>query len=201
MTILALSEFGVNVYWKDDNTIVIPGSQQYKARDIAVEGDWSNAAFFLAMGLGAGGLDPSSLQGDRVCAEYFALLENECAVVDIADCPDLGPVLMAYAAMHHGAVLTGTRRLRIKESDRGEAMREELAKFGITAIVDENTITVGSGISKPQVALNGHNDHRIVMSLALLCTMVGGTIEGAEAVSKSFPDFFERLRGAGAIIH
>ena len=105
---------------------------------------------------------------------------------------------MAVAAANNGAVFTGTRRLKIKESDRGEAMREELAKFGCRVDIEENKITVHKcELKAPTMPLLGHNDHRIVMSLAILSTLTGGEIYGAEAVSKSFPDFFERLESIG----
>jgi 3-phosphoshikimate 1-carboxyvinyltransferase len=195
MTMAALRAFGVETSWLDRVTIAVPGRQVYAWRSaVTVEGDWSNAAFFLALGLDVTGLDPESLQGDRVCTEYFAALRRGPAELDIADCPDLGPVLMAYAAAHRGGVFTGTRRLRMKESDRGWAMAEELAKFGIRVDVEENRIAVSGGLHAPTETLDGHNDHRIVMSLAVLCTRTGGTIAGAEAVKKSFPDFFERLQ-------
>lgn len=195
MTMAALRAFGVETAWLDRETIAVPGRQVYAWRsDVTVEGDWSNAAFFLALGLDVTGLDPESLQGDRVCTEYFAALRRGPAELDISDCPDLGPVLFAFAASHHGGVFTGTRRLRMKESDRGWAMAEELRKFGVSVDVQENRIAVSGGIKAPTETLNGHNDHRVVMSLAVLCTKTGGTIAGAEAVKKSFPDFFEKLQ-------
>ena len=76
-------------------------------------------------------------------------------------------------------------------------MQQELKKFGVAVQVEENTVTVGCGIKTPTELLDGHNDHRIVMALSVLCTKTGGMITGAEAVSKSFPDFFERLQGLG----
>ena len=201
MTISALGTFGVTAEWEGSEdghaSIRIPGGQTYKASDVCVEGDWSNAAFFLAMGHEVTGLREDSLQGDKVCAWYFRELDQGHPELDISACPDLGPVLMAYAAMHSGCTLTGTRRLRIKESDRGSAMKEELAKFGVSVEVSENIIEVGSGVSAPSEILCGHNDHRIVMALAVICAQTGGIIDGAEAVSKSFPDFFDRLAETG----
>ena len=197
MTRDALRRFGIRTDAEEENTFRIPGGQRYRAQRETVEGDWSNAAFFLAMGIPVDGLDENSLQGDRICREYFHRLEQEKAELDIADCPDLGPVLFAYAALHHGGIFTGTGRLRIKESDRGEAMKEELRKFGVETTIEENRITVGCGISPPTEALNGHNDHRIVMALTVLCVQTGGVLCGAEAVRKSFPDFFARLEKTG----
>ena len=144
-------------------------------------------------------LAADSLQGDRVYREIFRRLQTEeMPVIDLADCPDLGPVCMAGAALTGGAVFTGTRRLRIKESDRGAAMKEELAKFGIETQVEQNRITVRKGsLRKPDAVLCGHNDHRIVMALSVLASVTGGVIDGAEAVQKSFPDFFERIGELG----
>ena len=198
MTMDALAAFGVEARWSDGLTIVVPGRQTFaRQQEVTVEGDWSNAAFFLAMGVPVTGLNRRSLQGDRVCEAYFESLRHGPAKLDIADCPDLGPVLFAFAAAHGGGTFTGTRRLRLKESDRGLAMREELRKFGAEMQISENRITVGGGIRAPREVLNGHNDHRIVMALAVLCAQTGGTIDGAEAVRKSFPDFFELLYDIG----
>ena len=202
ITLAALRVFCIQAEWTDETTLFVPGGQQYAPCDADVEGDWSNAAFFLALqALGCDvtvrGLSDSSLQGDRVCASYFETLKGGCAELDISDCPDLGPILMATGAAMHGCVLTGTRRLAIKESDRGAAMAEELRKLGVRCEIEENTIRVSAGLHAPAEPLCGHNDHRIVMACAVLLTRVGGTITGAEAVKKSFPDFFDRLRGLG----
>ena len=94
-----------------------------------------------------------------------------------------------------GAEFKGTHRLRIKESDRAAVMQQELGKFGIDVEVLPDSVIVKKGkLRKPDTALYGHDDHRIVMALSLLCTVTGGTIEGAQAVSKSFPEFFEILK-------
>ena len=198
MTMAAQRLYGVETRWLDRETIAVPGRQVYAFRpDVTVEGDWSNAAPFLALGVPVTGLDSDSLQGDRVCVKYFEALRQGAATLDLSDCPDLGPVLMAYAAMHRGGTFTGTRRLRMKESDRGWAMYAELQKFGVGMRIEENAITVGCGLHAPSEALEGHNDHRIVMALSVLCAQIGGTIRGAEAVRKSFPDYFEKLHRAG----
>ena len=203
LTLKALGDFGVRVSRNDEHTIYIKGSQIYKKRDIKVEGDYSNAAFFDALNLLGGsvlvgGLNETSAQGDRVYKEIYPLLLKGSPTIDISDCPDLGPVLMALAAVLNGAVFTGTRRLRIKESDRGAAMQSELMKFGCKVDIEENKITVNKcELKKPELPLMGHNDHRIVMALSVLCTITGGVIYGAEAVEKSLPDFFERLTSLG----
>lgn len=203
MTVKALADFGVRISRTDEHTIYIKGNQTYKPRELTVEGDYSNAAFFDALNALGGnvavsGLKKDTCQGDAVYKKLFGEIVRGCPEIDISDCPDLGPVLMAAAAANNGAHFTGTHRLKIKESDRGAAMAEELAKFGCKTLIGDNDITVHAcNLKTPELPLNGHNDHRIVMSLAVLCTLTGGKIYGAQAVSKSFPDFFERFSSLG----
>ncbi len=200
ITLDVMAAFGVGAEEREKNLFFIPGGQRYGSRCAAVEGDWSNAAFLLALGGGVTvtGLRPDSLQGDRVCRDMLRRLESPGAVLDISACPDLGPVLFAAAARGCGAVFTGTRRLRIKESDRASVMAEELAKFGAQVTVEEDRVTVLSRpLHAPAEALDGHNDHRVVMALAVLCASPGGTIRGAEAVGKSWPDFFRTMQALG----
>lgn len=203
LTISALATFGVKVVWQDENTLFIKGNQVYRACEAEVEGDYSNAAFFAALKALGGdvsveGLSKDSLQGDRVYEKYIPMLTRGTPTVHIGDCPDLGPILLALAAAKNGAVFTGTARLKIKESDRAEAMAQELRKFGTTVTVKEDSIVVyPADFHAPTEALCAHNDHRIVMSLAVLLTLTGGAILGAEAVRKSFPDFFGRLASLG----
>ena len=203
ITLKTLGDFGVRISKIDENTMYVAGSQSYKNRNLTVEGDYSNAAFFDAFNLIGGnvavkGLNEDSTQGDKAYKEFYPQLLKGKPEIDISDCPDLGPVLMALAAALNGAVFTGTHRLKIKESDRGMAMAEELAKFGCKVDVEEDRIEVfPCKLQKPILPLSGHNDHRIVMAVSLLCTLTGGKIYGAEAVAKSLPDFFERLRKLG----
>ena len=170
------------------------------ANQYTVEGDCSNAAFLEGFNLLGGqvqvmGINPNTLQGDRVYQQMFCQLQAGHREFDLSDCPDLGPVMFALAAAKGGAHFTGTARLRIKESDRSSAMAAELKKFGIEVLVEQDTVTVKKGVLQaPTEPLCGHNDHRIVMALALLCCVTGGEIHGAEAVSKSFPDFFDKIR-------
>lgn len=203
LTVSALRDFGVDIGRPDDKTFVINGKAEFRSADITVEGDWSNAAFFEAMNyLGADvkveGLREDSLQGDRVYKDLFEKIKNKDFPIDISDCPDLAPILFAVSAAMGEGRFTGTRRLKIKESDRAEVMREELAKFGCCVTVYENGAEVlCGGLTPPAEHICGHNDHRIVMATAVLCTLTGGIIDGCEAVSKSFPDFFERLSELG----
>lgn len=203
LTISALGEFGVRIEWQDDHTLLIKGGQKYRAIETSVEGDYSNAAFLSALSVLGGdvtveGLKKDSIQGDRVYSRFFDMLCKGTPTVHIGDCPDLGPILFAVAAAKYGGVFTGTSRLRIKESDRGAAMAEELKKFGTAVTVHDDTVVVyPAEFHAPDGTLSGHGDHRIVMSLAVLCTLTGGTISGAEAVAKSYPDFFDDIGSLG----
>ena len=202
LTLDALNTFGVHAEFVGEREIFVPGGQSYHPVDATVEGDHSNAAFLGALNAVGGdvvidGLRKDSLQGDRVWKAHMLSLAAGSPTISLADCPDLGPVLMAVAAAGQGAVFTDAARLKIKESDRGAAMAQELAAFGVPLDLTEdgNTIRVPGGMLRaPDRVLNGHNDHRIVMSLAVLCTVTGGIITDANAVAKSMPDFFEVLR-------
>ncbi len=191
LTRKAMSDFGVKENSRPENTVY------------TVEGDCSNAAFleafnYLGGNVSVEGLDPDTLQGDRVYKEIFEGLKNGQKSFDLSDCPDLAPVCFTVASVFGGAEFTGTQRLKIKESDRANAMKEELAKFGIEVTVNENSVIIKNGeLNKPTEILCGHNDHRIVMSLVLLCSITGGVIDGAEAVSKSYPEFFEEISRIG----
>ena len=203
ITVGVMKKCGVDIQKAEDNVFVIKGGQRFKSGNYTVEGDWSNAAFLLAFNhiggdVKVGGLDVNSAQGDKVCKEYFEQLECRNAVIDVSDCPDLAPVLFAVSALKHGATFVGTRRLKIKESDRAEAMADELAKYGIQTDVEENKVIVHSGdLHTPNAAISGHNDHRIIMANAVILSKVGGTIDGIEAVKKSYPNFFEDIAKLG----
>ena len=203
LTLRIMGDMGVKVCTDSDRSFIIPGGQEYRCTDASVEGDWSGGAFLEAFNVLGGcvtvnGLYEDSTQGDKVCRELFAKLENGYTEIDISDCPDLGPILFTAAAALHGAKFLGTRRLRDKESDRVAAMKDELQKFGAELITEENSVTVNkTDLHTPRELLCGHNDHRIVMSLAVLCTLFGGEIEGCEAVDKSYPDFFRDIKVLG----
>ena len=174
LTLSALADFGITIR-REGRVFHIPGGQKPKACSYTVEADCSNAAFLDACNLLGGqvqvlGISADTLQGDRVYRTMYQQLEKGIRQFDLSDCPDLGPVMFAMAAAKGGATFTGTARLRIKESDRSAAMAQELEKFGIGVTVEENTVTVHAGkLQTPSQPLCGHNDHRIVMSLALLC--------------------------------
>lgn len=203
LTISALKSFGADIEFEDEFNIAIKKSHLHSFNG-AVEGDYSNAAFldafnFIGADIEIGNLNADSLQGDKVYKEYFNEISKGTPTLDISDCPDLGPVLIALASLKNGATLVGTDRLKMKESDRGQAMHEELQKLGGGLIFGDNSITVPKqNLRNCNKILNGHNDHRIVMSLSLILSMYGGTIDGAEAVRKSYPDFFKDIVYLGA---
>ena len=203
LTIRALALFGVKVEWKGDHTLFLAPNQRLTPCEVTVEGDYSGAAFLDALTTVGGsvetlGLCQDTLQGDAVYQKYFTMLSSGIPTIHIGDCPDLGPILFAVAAAKHGGVFAGTRRLKIKESDRAAAMAQELAKLGcVVTVYDDTVVVYPAALHAPTEPLSGHNDHRIVMALAVLLTLTGGTIRGAEAVSKSFPDFFERITELG----
>ena len=207
MTLAAMKEFGVRVYNDTDWSFLIFSGQEYKSRTLSVEGDWSGAAFIEALKVIGGkvtidGLNKESLQGDKICKKYFSLINRGFAKMDISNCPDLGPILFTMAAVKDGAEFTGTRRLRDKESDRIMTMKNELEKFGAKLVVSDNSVIVKKcELHTPSERLCGHGDHRIVMSLAVLCTLFGGEIEGCEAVSKSYPDFFNDIKTLGIKVY
>ena len=203
MTLDAMAAFGVEASWKSENILLVKGNQRYVATDLTVEGDWSNAAFLDAFNLLGGdvtvtGLLENSKQGDKIYKDYFSLLRQGTPTLDIKNCPDLAPILMTLAVLCNGCKLTGSRRLKIKESDRGAVMAEELSKFGAKITVDENEIIIDKAkLYTPKDDLYCHNDHRVVMSLAVLASVYGGRLAGTDAVKKSFPDFFDRVKALG----
>ena len=202
ITIDVLSKFGVDIK-KSDNGFYIKGNQEFSPQNLSVEGDWSNSAFLEAFNLIGGnvtlkGMNEESYQGDKIYRNFFSELKNGTPTLDITDFPDLGPVLMACAVLCNGAKLIGTKRLKIKESDRGVAMKTELSKFGVKIIVNEDEIIIPkTEIKAPNENLNCHNDHRIAMSLAILCSKVGGALENAQCVNKSYPEFFDDIKTLG----
>ena len=204
ITLAVLADFGINIY-KQDGSFIIPGGQKYKtAGDYTVEGDHSNAAYLACFNVLDGevnvnGLDEGSSQGDKVFKSMFNGLANGKKRFDLSNCPDLAPIMFALAAYTGGAEFSGTARLRLKESDRASVMAAELKKFGVEAIIGDDGVIINSnGIKPPETILSGHNDHRIVMALSALCTVTGGIVDGIEAVNKSFPDYFEKIKALGA---
>ena len=228
MTRAAQAAFGVTSHWLDDTTLCIPGGQQYHPRDYIVEGDYSQAAFLAVLGAVKGGitltgLAAETLQGDaaildilRRCGAKFTQTEAGLVFeqaplhgvdIDLADCPDLGPVLMVLGLLCEGTtVIRNAERLRIKESDRIAAMEAELRACGGVLSSEGGTITVQGckpRLHAPEAPLSGHNDHRVVMSLTVLALAadIPLAINEAEAVQKSWPHFFDALKPLGVEVH
>lgn len=203
MTRSAQELFGVQSVWEDDYTLFIKGGQKYKPAQVVVEGDYSGSAFMEALNLFNGkvdvlGLNPNSIQGDSVYKKYYEMLNKGVPTIHIGDCPDLGPVLFAISSAKNGGVFSGTKRLKIKESDRALAMAEELQKFGASVTVFEDKVVVyPASFHAPTEIINSHNDHRIAMACAVLLSMTGGEIKDAECVNKSYPGFFDDLQALG----
>ncbi len=203
LTISALKAFGAEVAFSDAYTIAVKKAHLH-AFSGRTEGDYSNAAFldacnYIGSEIKISNLLPDSLQGDKVYKAYFEKLAAGTPTLDLSDCPDLGPVLIALAALKNGAVFTGTDRLKEKESDRGKAMHAELKKLGGGLVFGDNMITVPKQeLTYHGDILDGHNDHRIVMALCVILSKIGGEISGVEAVKKSYPGFFEDILKLGA---
>ena len=224
MTRAVQAAFGVTNRWLDETTLALPGRQHYHPCDHAVEGDYSQAAFPAVLGAVCGGvtvtgLSPDTLQGDAVILDIlhrcgaqftregdtvtFAKAPLHGVDIDLADCPDLGPVLMVLGLLCEGTtVIRNAERLRLKESDRIAAMEAELRACGGVLESEGGTITVhgcAEHLHAPEGILHGHNDHRVVMSLAVLSAAAGLplTVDDAEAIQKSWPNFFAAIRPLG----
>lgn len=226
LTIQVLKQFGIKIKWVDNYTLEIQGNQQYKPQDVTVEGDWSNAAFPAVLGVLTQdiilkGLKKDTEQGDSAIIKIlqqsgakiteqngtyqFQESQLKSSTIDLSDCPDLGPVLMTFAAFCQGTTtFINAGRLRIKESDRIEAIAQELEKFGITVEqIDKETVKItGKKLKQPDCEINSHNDHRIVMACTVGALSAGMkiTIQNSQAVAKSWPSFFEQIEKIGAKI-
>lgn len=198
MTLAAMERFGISC-----NDYCFPGNGRFHSPGtVTVEGDWSNAAFFLAaQALGSpiqvGNLNPDSPQGDRACARLLPELKDNLTI-SAADIPDLVPILAVTAAANQGAVFTDIGRLRLKESDRVASVMDMLRALGGQAEADDTTLTVyGTGLHGGTV--DSRNDHRIAMSAAIAATVCDSpvTILGAQCVEKSYPKFFTDYTSLG----
>ena len=216
MTLDALSIAGIKIE-QQGNIFKIKGKQQYRMPSaISVEGDWSSAAFWIVAGvtgkkpINVCGMNTGSLQGDSKVVDHLrlmgAFIDVKADVVvampsqlfgaelDCTDTPDLLPILSVAAAVAQGTTLfTGVGRLRFKESDRLEAMRQVLASFGIVSQVGEDTFTVFGGEPVANGIVDSFGDHRIAMSAAVMsCVAKGVTaIDNGACVAKSYPTFFD----------
>lgn len=225
LTIQMLKRFQIIVEYEDAYTLAIKGNQQYQPADVLVEGDYSQLVFWASLGVlnhsvETHGLDLHSLQGDKKTIDIFQSMNagikvlddgyQFCpgtlngTVIDLNDCPDLGPMLFALATQANGkTTFQNAGRLRIKESDRIEAMETELKKLGCSISSTFGTVTITGPVKlQGNVTLHGHNDHRIVMALSILATIADEpiTIDDAQAISKSYPGFFKDLASCGIFI-
>ena len=170
---------------------------------IAVEGDWSNGAFWLAAkhlgsDLEISGLDTDSAQGDRAVFDILPQLSKGKQTISAADIPDLVPILAVAAAAMHGAEFKDIQRLRLKESDRVASVISMLTTLGGKAEATEDTLTVFP-CSLIGGTVNACNDHRIAMAAAIASTVCTApvTILGADCVKKSYPAFWEEFTRLG----
>lgn len=198
MTRQALSAFGVST----QNNEITGAFPFHSPGSLDVEGDWSNAAFFLAaskMGcdLTVEDLKEDSAQGDRAVSSILNSM-YEKVTVSAADIPDLVPILSVAAAAKSGAVFTNIQRLRLKESDRVASVISMLGALGIRAEATEDKLTIYPGQIKGGI-VDAVNDHRIAMSAAIAATVAIGpvTILGAQCVAKSYPSFWDEYRKLG----
>lgn len=198
MTQDALAAFGI-----ESDAFHLSGSFPFSsAGTLTVEGDWSNAAFFLAAQLMGNSVEITNLnsgssQGDRAIADLASKLKNHCTIC-VADIPDLVPILSVLAAANHGAVFTQIQRLRLKESDRVSSVISMLSSIGINATATEDTLTVLPG-HFTSGTVDSVNDHRIAMAAAIAATAASGpvTIKNAQCVAKSYPTFWDEYRRLG----
>ena len=218
------ASFGIRSSWQDEQTLLIPGGQQAVSPGcFAVEGDWSHAAFYLVAGaIGQAGpvtltgLDLQSTQGDRAIvpiirdmgadiregADGLTAFPSQLrgATVDVGQTPDLVPALaVAMAAAEGESRITGAARLRIKESDRLSAMRAALCAAGADVTELEDGLIIRGRRPLHAARIDGCNDHRIVMAMAVASALSCGplTISDAQAVSKSAPRFWEEFSSLG----
>ena len=217
MTVEAAHCFGAEILHNGYTQFYIEGGQRYRPTDYSIEGDWSAAATLLVAGAVAGEVtlhNVSILSKQADTAVCTALVRAGAELIHEADritvrrrplrafefdatqCPDLFPPLAALAAACEGeSLITGTSRLAHKESDRAETLREEYAKVGIEIdLSTPDVMRIRGGAIRPARVFS-HGDHRIAMSMAVSTLRSSGTItiEGAEAVAKSYPRFFEDL--------
>ena len=224
ITIEVLKSFGVFVEFRDENTIIIDGNQKYNGCDIAVEGDYSHAAFFIALALMAGclniyNLNPTSLQGDRAmieivkrmgadidfCGDRLVVKKSKLTGIDIdaGQIPDLVPVLAVLGLYAKGITrIYNAKRLAFKESNRLISTGNLIKALGGQVQVMPDGLAINGGGPIKGGSVKTYNDHRIVMSAAVagsICSLKV-LIEGFECVRKSAPDFYSEFLSAGGNI-
>lgn len=220
LTLDVLKKFGIIVE-KLKKGYKIPGNQKYKPFDYIVEGDFSQAAFYLVADMlgsevSLKQMKLNSLQGDKKILndimDFGGLIyydnellsckrrENKRARINFSQSPDLGPILSVLAALSKGkSKFVDVKRLRIKECDRVSAMEEELTKLGANVYSSYDKMKFVGVDALHGAVVDAHKDHRIAMALAIAGTVCDGdvTILNAECVSKSYPNFFEDFASLG----
>ncbi len=211
MTIALMRRFGASVRWNGEVIEVERG--EYTARDTVVEGDWSNASYWLALkrlmpesSLTLESLRADSVQGDRVIGELIArTYDGGLYRADLSDTPDLAPTMTVLLAMlGKPFILTGLRTLRVKESDRIAALKAELAKLGYQLQDGDDSLAWNGKrlTADSRVIIDTHDDHRIAMAMALAAVRHPGLIiDHAEVVGKSYPRFWDDIRAVGFTIN
>ena len=219
LTIQMLNKFGIEILETSSNSYFIKGNQSYKASNVTVEGDFSQLAFFAVLGtlnhdIQCSNMDLTSMQGDKAILDCIPSYSNKddtitihktkpiSQTIDLSNCPDLGPILCVLAAYTNGETnIINCARLRMKESDRIEAMETELKKWNvdISSTFDSITIHGKDEYANPVSEIFGHNDHRIVMAMTIfgLCAGTPCIIDDAQAITKSYPTFFEDIQSLG----
>lgn len=223
MTLQVLKEYGITINYDPGRMIFeIPGNQRYKAVPYyAVEGDWSQAAFFCVMGalsdsITVKGLDSNSLQGDKAIVDILKNMGADvkiysdqvtvsksnlcCTEVDGSQIPDLIPVISVAASLAKGTtIIKNAERLRIKESDRLKATRSVLNALGAKITEKPDGLIIESVPCLKGGKVSGCNDHRIVMAIAAASCVCESTVEisGCEAVNKSYPEFWDDFASVG----
>lgn len=219
MTISAMKKYGVKVM-ETANGWCVQADSKYSAADTVIEGDWSQVAFFMAAAAIGGdikihGLDFASSQGDMAALDVFAAFGADISIennvlhikkgnlrgitVNAADIPDMVPAIAVTAAFAQGkTAIHSAERLRIKESDRIKTTLAMLNAMGIKTEERKDGMVIYGGTPKGAV-IDGANDHRIVMAATVAAAYANGqsTIKGAEAVNKSYPEFFEDFKKIG----
>lgn len=200
-----LKLFGVDSDILPDKVIVKPGALKSPGK-IIVEGDWSNAAFFLcANALGADikveNLNVNSVQADRKIVEFLEKIENneDYCEIDISQTPDLFVILAVVLSQKcEKSVLKNAKRLRLKESDRIQSTYDMLKSFGINCEIEGDNLVICKSEMKPAV-VNSCDDHRIVMTAAIASIVTKEVeIKDWQAVSKSYPSFFDEIERLGS---
>lgn len=224
LTIDCMSKFGVEVENKDYKEFYIKGNQKYKPRDYRVEGDFSQAAFWIVAGiLGSNikcrDLNIDSLQGDKVILDLVKKMganieikedfievketRTKGIVIDASECPDLVPILSVLGALSKGTTrIVNAQRVRIKECDRLKAMASELSKIGADIKETEDGLIIKGKKSLKGGTVNSWNDHRIAMAMAVASIKCEEPliITDSRAVNKSYPHFWEDLKKLGGVI-